>query len=306
MNPSRLQKMTLSLLETPLVPMSTLDELRAGVRRRRRIRLGMATAVPTVAVVVVLVTQVLLPSTGKSTRTLGSHLTAYIAKGVSIPDSVLQEIGLPAGGPTNTSALQGQPPLISGGLPVVVYVGAEFCPYCAIQRWALLVALSRFGTFSNLGQLVSSSSTDVDPNIESWSFHGSSYSSKYLSFEPAEVETSTHVSGPNSGYTPLDTLSPLQRQVFDAYDLSGGIPWIDFANSVQMLGPGANPAVLEGLSLGEIAGDLSDPTSPVAQAVDGTANYMIASICSFIYSTGVPICSAPFVTQAHDQIFGGS
>src|SRR5439155_1390163 len=45
----------------------------------------------------------------------------------------------------------------------VFYYGAEFCPYCAAQRWPLIIAMSRFGTFSGL-QTTTSSSTDVYPN----------------------------------------------------------------------------------------------------------------------------------------------
>ena len=41
-------------------------------------------------------------------------------------------------------------PLSSGGKPEVLYVGTEFCPYCAAESWSLIVALSRFGQFSGL------------------------------------------------------------------------------------------------------------------------------------------------------------
>ncbi|HUC04207.1 MAG TPA: DUF929 family protein, partial [Acidimicrobiales bacterium] len=34
------------------------------------------------------------------------------------------------------------------GKPEVFYVGAEFCPYCGAERWAMYIALSKFGTFS--------------------------------------------------------------------------------------------------------------------------------------------------------------
>ena len=48
--------------------------------------------------------------------------------------------------------LSGQPAAgCIDGRPGVVYVGSEFCPYCAADRWALVVALSRFGTFAHLG-----------------------------------------------------------------------------------------------------------------------------------------------------------
>ena len=41
-------------------------------------------------------------------------------------------------------------------------MGAEFCPYCATERWSVVMALSKFGTFSHLVG-TTSSSTDVDP-----------------------------------------------------------------------------------------------------------------------------------------------
>src|SRR5215471_17073708 len=37
-------------------------------------------------------------------------------------------------------------PLTSGGKPEMLYIGAEYCPYCAAMRWSMAVALSRFGT----------------------------------------------------------------------------------------------------------------------------------------------------------------
>ena len=65
----------------------------------------------------------------------------------------------------------------ASGKPIVLYVGGEFCPYCAAERWSPVVALSRFGTFSNL-TLLRSSSTDMFPDTRTFSFAGSHYSSK--------------------------------------------------------------------------------------------------------------------------------
>ncbi len=46
--------------------------------------------------------------------------------------------------------------------PQVAYIGAEYCPFCASERWPMVIALSRLGTFSGLG-LTTSSATDVFP-----------------------------------------------------------------------------------------------------------------------------------------------
>jgi hypothetical protein len=301
---SELRRMAAPLLERPLTPLNTIAELKARSRRRRHYRLAAASgSVVSVALVVVLLVAAF--STGTSPRPRSGTLASYIETGVSVPDSVLEQVGLPAD-VTPPTALQGQPLLTDGGLPAVVFIGAEYCPYCAIERWALIVALSRFGDFSSLGQAISSSSTDVYPGLQSWSFHGSSFASTYLTFDPAEVTTSTP---DGSSYTPLDTLTPLQQQVYDTYDgppyasLTGGIPFVDVGNEFLVLGASSSPAVLENLSLDQIASTLSDPSNPIAQAVDGSANYLIANLCAMTGSPAtVPMCSSPIISQARSKM----
>ena len=78
--------------------------------------------------------------------------------------------------------LSGQPPLtINGKSPAILYYGAEYCPYCAAERWAMTAALSRFGTWSNL-KITASSHTDVDAETNTFSFHGASFTSPYITF----------------------------------------------------------------------------------------------------------------------------
>ena len=36
--------------------------------------------------------------------------------------------------------------LTEAGLPEMLYMGAEYCPFCAAERWAMVMALSKFGT----------------------------------------------------------------------------------------------------------------------------------------------------------------
>ena len=56
-----------------------------------------------------------------------------------------------------------QAPLTKDGKPLLVYIGAEYCPYCAASRWALVIALSRFGKFTGL-QTIASTPYDVWAN----------------------------------------------------------------------------------------------------------------------------------------------
>ena len=81
--------------------------------------------------------------------------------------------------------MKSQPGLTEHGLPRVVDIGAEYCPYCAVLRWSLVAALLRFGTFTGLKE--TTSSADLAP-VPSFSFLGSSYTSTYVAFTPYETE----------------------------------------------------------------------------------------------------------------------
>ena len=294
---SELSRMAQSLIDHPVVPTPPVADLRRrGQRRRQRRLLGGSTAVLLVAAVVAAAT--LAPSSSKPVGNSGSSsgLTAYIQKGVAVSDSTLETVGLPAIVTNAPNSVPNGTALTQEGKPVVVFVGAEFCPFCALERWALVVALSRFGTFSNLGQTISSSSTDVYPGLQSWSFKDSTFTSSSLEFAPAEVYSST----PNStgtGYEPLQSLTALQSQAYGPYG-DRGYPFIDIGGKYVALGASANPEVLQNLTLDQIASQLDDPSSAVAQAVDGTANYLIAAMCSVTSTSAAPICTAPFITQA--------
>src|SRR5438034_187991 len=94
------------------------------------------------------------------------------------------------------------PPALTGpnGKPEFFYAGAEYCPFCAAQRWAVVVVLSRFGTFSKLNQ-TTSSATDSFPNTATFSFYQSAYTSRYIYFD--SVEQTTNQPDGAGGYTAL-------------------------------------------------------------------------------------------------------
>jgi hypothetical protein len=205
-----------------------------------------------------------------------SALAPNVAEALAVPSATLDAVGSPASVTlpdrvTGTSVLRG-----SDGKAVITYVGAEYCPYCAAERWALAVALSRFGTFSNLSGTHSSSS-DVYPDTQTLSFYGSTYSSSYLTFQPVEEATNQLVDGT---YQTLQTPTAAESKLLASYDPQGSIPFIDIGNTYVVTGASFSPQVLAGLSRSQIASELGDPSTAVAQAIDGAANDITAAICS--------------------------
>jgi thiol-disulfide isomerase/thioredoxin len=220
----------------------------------------------------------------------------------SIPASVADAVGLPSSLYPPT-LLAKQPPLVENGKPAVIYVGAEYCPYCAAERWAAVVALSRFGTFSHLG-MTHSSDSDVYPHTVTFSYYGSTYTSPYITFDP--TETNTNQPSPQGGYVPLQPLVGLAKKTFNTYDFppyvssssAGAIPFYDIGNRVLVSGASYSPQILQGLSASKIAADLSNPSSPVAQAVVGAASFITAGICSITDGQPGNVCQQPYVLRA--------
>jgi hypothetical protein len=224
-----------------------------------------------------------------NTNQFDVQLASYYKAAVTVDNSTLATVGLPGTVAIPTKITPALSTVGTNG--VVSYVGAEYCPFCAIQRWALLVALAQFGTFTNLNKQVLSSSTDVYPHLASWSFVGAKYKSAYFTFDPTEINSSTPSS--SGGYQLLGKISSSRRLAFNKYDPQGELPFVDFGNHYITLGASASPSVLQGLTLGAIGSDLSNPKSPVGQAIDGSANYLIAAMCTMVQKAAPPICATP-------------
>jgi hypothetical protein len=216
-----------------------------------------------------------------------THKLSAFAGLTTVPASTIAKIGP---GPLTASQLPLQPlnaPLYKAdGKPDMLYIGAEFCPYCAAMRWSMAVALSRFGTLGPL-KGIHSSSQDVYPNTATLTFLHQKYSSPYLTFTPIENETVTHA--------PLQNPNKTQLNFWEKYDSSqGGLgyPFIYFGGKAVLTGPLYDPGVLKGLTWSQISGQLSNPNSTVAQNVIGAANFVTASICKMTGNAPASVCQA--------------
>jgi hypothetical protein len=235
---------------------------------------------------------------GLSNGPTGSALAPVVDKVTSVPASTLDAVGDGSGAVTAKPTTISGTALTANGKPEVLYMGAEYCPYCAAERWAMIVALSRFGTFSGLATVHSAvkngaGEAEPDPNTPTWTFVHATYTSKYLTFTPVEMQT--NIPDPSTGsYTTLQTPTTAQEALINKYDSTSGgaIPFVDFGNKYVIAGASYNAGVLSGLSWATVAADLSNPSSPVAQAVDGTANYITAALCQLTGNQPASACTA--------------
>lgn len=220
---------------------------------------------------------------------------AVVSKVTSVSMTTLDAVGL--GTETNLPTKISAPALTSNSKPEFFYEGAEYCPFCATERWAMVIALSHFGSFSNLSQ-TTSSSTDAYPNTPTFSFYKSTYKSSYISFVPVEIYT--NIPTGSGGYTALDTPTPAEVNLVNKYDASpyvpasstGSIPFMDFGGKYIDAGATYSPTVINGKTADQIASSLSTPSNPIAQGADGAANGLIATICKLTNNQPAVTCDS--------------
>jgi thiol-disulfide isomerase/thioredoxin len=260
--------------------------------RRRAWFIGGITLVVLAVIAIVIVSEV-----GKKTTTSGTPGGTALPAGVqakvaSVPVSTLTAVGSGSAVPGAIRTVTG-PPLTSSGKPEMLYIGAEWCPYCAAERWAMAVALSRFGTFSPLHGL-HSSPTDVYPNTATLTFYRSTFTSRYLVFTPIENEDINH----NLLVKPTSA----QQALWSKYEPPGnGYPFIDIGNR-YVSSATYDPQVLAGKTWNQIASALHDPSSAVAQGAVGSANLFTAAICKMTGNVPANVCTTAPVTAVSGKI----
>jgi len=248
---------------------------------------------------------------GGGSKTFEPASASVVAQVTSIPTSVYNTVGINSSvasvtAPTTT---KGQPALkwAESSLPAVFYYGAEYCPYCAAERWPFIAALSRFGTWSNLGNM-QSSSTDVYPNTQTFTFSKASYSSPYISLHAVEAYAN-YYNAAGTAWAPLMTPTAQELKLVSTYDSHaffpsipanqpGSIPFLDFGNQTLIAGASYSPTVLTGSTRDQIAAGLSNASNPATQAIVATANYMTASICHIDGGKPGSVCTSAGVKAA--------
>lgn len=213
---------------------------------------------------------------------------SYIDSMVSIPAKTYDAVGA---GSANAAP---QPitgtPLTKNGKPEVLYIGAEFCPFCGMERWALTAALSRFGTFSGLKTAVSTQN-DNPANIPTVTYLHAKYTSKYLTFTSFETA--------DRDGKPLQTPDAASMANFKKNNSQGSIPFINYGNKAVSVGATFQGAsFMSNVSGDSIAQQLKNPDSTEAKGIVGAANVITSRICALTKNQPAAVCASVGVMRA--------
>jgi Domain of unknown function (DUF929) len=222
-------------------------------------------------------------TTPAASSTVSASTTAtVVTRATTVPAGVYAAIGT-GGTAAQAEPVPGGSPMTVDGKPEVLYLGAEYCPYCAAQRWPLVLALSRFGTFTGLA-LTESTSTDVYPNTNTFTFLHAAYSSRYLAFTSVELY--------DRADNPLQTPTAAEQQLLTTAG-QGGIPFIDLGGTTMLRSSGYTPQLLAGMTWTQIATGLTDTSNPATRAIVGTANRITAPLCELTRNQPAAVCQTP-------------
>lgn len=236
----------------------------------------------------------------------------------NVPASTFDGVGVTVPGAELTPPLVvSDPQLTAGGKPQVLFIGAEYCPFCAAERWPLVVALSRFGRFTVLRNATSATQS-VFPGTATFSFDGAEYTSPYLTFTGVELYsdqigadgTFTRIARPTAAQTALVA----RYSGSDVGPETGVSPFVDIAGRMVTTTSGFSPALLAGQSQAQIASELdapprpaepaTAPTSapPTGQAIIAAANELTVGICAATGQRPSSVCLSKGVRSAAQSL----
>jgi hypothetical protein len=277
---------------------------------RRYLALGLIIVAIFLLGALVLVRDHFAPTSSPTTETFNPASSSLVSTLATVPQAVYDSVGVssPANPitPLRATSGSGNAPMwmatVNGGPPepVVFFYGAEFAPYAAAERWPLVLALSRFGSFRQLG-LMQSSGTTAFANVSTFTFSDVYYASSHVILEPIERYSSLNPTG--SRYLSLQVPDTRQSAAISGYGSSATtFPLLDVGNRWVLNASSFTPGVLLGLTQDQIAGDLSSPLSPLTQAVLSATNEITASICAVDGQKPGNVCESRGVVAADQAL----
>ncbi|GCE49026.1 uncharacterized protein DUF929 [Thermosporothrix hazakensis] len=211
-----------------------------------------------------------------------TSLKPEVYEGVSIDQNNKRMEPLKADAPKLTGA---------DGKPQVLYVGADYCPFCAAQRWSLLASLSRFGTFEHVDPIISQ-----EGNHSTFSFYNSTYTSKYIDFVAIDNENGKSNRQPTAE----------QTQLVNTYG-HGSIPFMVIGNVAAASGSFYSPDLLGTQSHIDIARTIvNDRNSELSKSVIGAANYITAAICKATNNQPENVCKQDPMPQLQQSLYAST
>lgn len=257
--------------------------------RQRRNRIYAFSAVVAVVAILAVVVIVAVASGGTGTNQPRQPVSAAAASQLEKVPLATMTDAVSKVGPANlnyaSKAAGGA--LTSDGKPELLYVGAEFCPVCAAERWPMTLALMKFGTFHNLAQ---TRSAQADGDAGTFSYHGATYDSKYLAFDAQELYTNERSGG---YYKELEKITPRAQQAWAANEGANlTFPFVDFGGQAVLRTSQFQPDLISYKDFDYVLGVVGQNDNPLGARIDAAAAVFTKYLCAMTNNQPGDVCSA--------------
>jgi len=178
----------------------------------------------------------------------------------------------------------------------VFFMGAEYCPYCAAERWAVVRALQKFGQWSGLNQTMSAARDEQFLNLPTYDFTEATYTSTHVEFVSRETK--------DREFKPLQKLLKSEEKLVRKYNPKKEIPFLLIGGRFMQIGSGFTPKIFIGHTFRQTETELKKTESEIRKIIDEEASYIAALLCA----AGLPpeLCKetglAELVAQANSKL----
>jgi thiol-disulfide isomerase/thioredoxin len=124
----------------------------------------------------------------------------------------------------------------SSGKPLIFFMGAGFCPYCASERWAIVRALNNFGSWQGLVETTSAGHDEKYLNIPTVDFSRAKYTSEYVDFIGRETA--------DRNIEPQQELDEKDYEIINAFNPDQVIPFLLIDGQFMQVGSGYSAQLL--------------------------------------------------------------
>jgi uncharacterized protein DUF929 len=178
--------------------------------------------------------------------------------------------------------------LKKGGKPEVMMIGTLSCEYCAAERWALVKALGRFGTWSNLNAGTNGA------GIPTFNLVDTKYSSWYISLVHKDLQ--------DLNGDALQTLTAREHALYKKYDPQGVTPLL-IVGKYALVGQGVDPAPMidrdfRSVQISLIKNETTGYTGPI----NAEANLITAMLCRADAGNPSVFCGRPEIKRIASKL----
>jgi thiol-disulfide isomerase/thioredoxin len=159
-----------------------------------------------------------------------------------------------------------------GGKLFVFFMGAEYCPYCAAERWAIVRSLQKFGQWDGLKQTISAARDEPFLNLPTYDFTKDTYTSPHIEFVAREIQ--------DREFKPLDKILKTEEKLLRKFNPKKEIPFLLIAGRFAQIGSGFTPKIFIGHTFRQTETELKKVESEIRKTIDEEANIISALLCA--------------------------